>query len=94
MAEKLQCRINYSGCKNEAEYVCHHCGRPLCSGPNCCQWVWDPAFAGLPIAHHCPECDHMQGIGLLARVIINESNQFFERLSKEIKSLKKHLKDQ
>jgi hypothetical protein len=94
MAEKeLACSVNYSGCKNEADYVCHHCGRPLCSSPNCCKWGWDSAFAGLPIAHHCPDCDHIQGVGLLMRNVIDQSNQFFEGLSKEIRSLKNQLKD-
>ncbi len=87
MAEKgLKCSVNRSGCKNKAEYVCHHCGRPLCSGPNCCLWGWDSAFAGLPIAHHCPSCDHIRGLGRLAREMINQSNQLFERLSKKFET--------
>lgn len=80
MAEKaLQCNVNGLDCRGKAEYVCHHCGRPLCSGHGCCKWGWDPAFAGWPIAHHCPSCDHIHGIGKWMRVFINWTNQLFER---------------
>lgn len=60
MAEKkLLCSINLKDCTSEAQYVCHHCGRPLCDGPNCCKWIMDAAFTGWPAASHCPECDHL-----------------------------------
>ena len=57
--KKLMCSIKLKDCTGEAKYSCHHCGRPLCDGPNCRKSGWDTAFAGWPIAHHCPNCDHL-----------------------------------
>ena len=91
MTEELQCCINFKGCKNKANYVCHHCGRPLCDGSDCCRWGWDFGFVGYPIAYHCPDCDHIRGIGLLGRNIINITNQSYEYLSEKIKSIEKRF---
>jgi len=93
MAEREPaCSVNRTGCTNKVKYACHHCGRLLCDGPNCCKWGWDVAFVGFPIAYHCPECDHIGGLGLLARELIDRSNQFFAYLSHIIKSFKERLK--
>ncbi len=70
----LKCSVNYTGCKGEAKYLCHHCGRLLCSGYNCCRWSWDLALAGWPIAYHCPDCDDAQAIVRWVRDAINRSN--------------------
>jgi len=62
MAEsKLLCSVNLKDCTSEAQYACHHCGRPLCDSPYCRKWILDAAFTGWPIANHCPECDHLFG---------------------------------
>jgi hypothetical protein len=83
--EGLQCYIKGTGCESRAEFVCHHCGVPLCGGENCCKWGWDSAFAGRigyfltlpPIAHHCPTHDHIRGLARLARDAVNKLNQLF-----------------
>ncbi len=74
----LKCSVNYAGCKGEAERLCHHCGRPLCSGYNCCRWGWDPALAGWPITYHCPACDDLPQIVKYLRNAINHTNQFYD----------------
>ena len=79
MSQSLQCAIKAADCDSTAEYVCHECGKPLCGGENCCQWGWDPAFAGNvwhlfslpPITYHCPQCDHLHGVFKVMRRGIN-----------------------
>lgn len=89
MEKTLQCSINRIGCKGKAEYVCHHCGRLLCNGPNCSLWAWDSAFAGLPIAYHCPGCDHLPLIGKLFRAVINGSNHLYDSVLWIVEGIKK-----
>ncbi|MBV7337791.1 hypothetical protein KFU94_58090 [Chloroflexi bacterium TSY] len=77
----LQCRVNHEGCKGQAAYTCHHCGRFLCDSPNCYRWAWDSAFAGLGIAYHCPTCDHLPWYGKIFRSMINGSNRLITLLT-------------
>lgn len=89
MKTSLICQINRKGCKNEASYVCHHCGRPLCAGAHCCRWGWDTAFVGLPIAYHCPDCDHLPWLGQMAREVIDGGNWLGEVIAQAIKRIAK-----
>jgi hypothetical protein len=85
----LVCSVHHPGCLGKAAYVCHHCGRLLCNGPNCHIWMWDPALAGWPIAYHCPACDHLLGPFRMVRCAINWSNRAYDGLVVLVKWLKK-----
>lgn len=57
-ARTIICAIRAADCRVTVSYVCHHCGLPLCDGPNCHVKEADHAFAGMPLAIHCPDCRH------------------------------------
>jgi hypothetical protein len=65
----LQCAVRNHGCKGTAKFVCHHCGKPICS--QCDKEMLDDQFASLswhkfpPKAHHCPKCSHSSTNGKL-----------------------------
>jgi len=75
---KLKCAVNGVGCTSDAKFVCHHCGLPLCDGPNCCKWRLDPAMAGWPVANHCPDHDHVDFLSRLVRGFIHRSNRLLK----------------
>jgi hypothetical protein len=52
------CAVRGAECRVAVSYVCHHCGLPLCNGPNCHFAEADSAFSGAPLAIHCPDCLH------------------------------------
>jgi hypothetical protein len=89
----LKCSVNYAGCKGKAKYICHHCGRLLCDGYNCCCWGWDPALAGWPIAYHCPACDDLPLVVKWARNAINYSNQLDDAVVDGLRRIRKMLRD-
>lgn len=39
----LQCAVRNPGCRRKAEFVCHHCGRPVCN--RCDRVLVDRRFA-------------------------------------------------
>ena len=88
----LKCNVNYAGCKGEAKYLCHHCGRPLCDGYNCCRWGWDPALAGWPITYHCPVCDDLPPFVKWARNAVNYSNQLDDAVVDQLRRMRKRLR--
>lgn len=59
-AGALECAIRGADCRVTVSYVCHHCGLPLCDGPNCHMVEADRAFSGTPLAIHCPDCRHTE----------------------------------
>lgn len=85
----LQCSINRAGCQGKATRMCHHCGRLLCEGYNCCKWGWDAAFAGWPIAYHCPRCEHLPRLLRWMRDAVVLSNRVDAHLSKNIERIGK-----
>lgn len=69
----LQCVIRSPGCLKTARFVCHHCGRPLCS--HCDKVMVDRQFAKsdhtkkYPKTHHCPDCYHPTSTTLFLGVV-------------------------
>jgi hypothetical protein len=65
----LQCKVRNLGCGGKADYVCHHCGKPVCK--QCDKEMVDHQFArptwrkAYPKAHHCPDCYHPSGVNAL-----------------------------
>jgi len=76
-----RCRVAGKDCKHEIKYICMHCGKPVCDGPNCHIKIKDPLFQKLPDdvdkeAIHCPECAKMHQKAVIIR--------YFESMGKRI----------
>jgi len=67
----LLCQVRNPGCIGTAKFICHHCGKPLCS--RCDMEMVDTQFARpswrkrYPKAHHCPDCFHPSGFRTLTK---------------------------
>jgi DNA-directed RNA polymerase subunit RPC12/RpoP len=81
----LQCAVRNPGCRKTASYVCHHCGRLICS--RCDREMVDRQFAvsaqtkKYPKAHHCPDCYHPNPMdSFLRKVSMGWLKRFFRQV--------------
>lgn len=63
---KIKCGILGADCQRSVQYICCHCGIPICQGRNCCRVIEEPNYhsvgASADMAHcvNCYESFHSQ----------------------------------